>query len=70
MFLTSSSYGAYMSQLIRFLRVCSNVSDFNNSNLFLTGELLKQVINIIKFLQYLFKNSPATGHIRASILRD
>ena len=30
----SPSYGVYISQLIRFARVCSNVSDFNNRNLF------------------------------------
>ena len=30
----SSSYGVYISQLIRFARVCSNVDDFNNRNLF------------------------------------
>ena len=28
--------------LIRFARVCSNVDDFNNRNLFLTAKLLKQ----------------------------
>ena len=38
----SPSYGVYISQLIRFARVCSNVDDFNNRNLFLTTELLKQ----------------------------
>ena len=38
----SPSYGAYISQLIRFARVCSNDDDFNNRNLFLTAELLKQ----------------------------
>ena len=38
----SSSYGVYISQLIRFARVCSNVYDFNNRNLFLTAKLLKQ----------------------------
>ena len=38
----SSSYGVYISQLIRFARVCSNVGDFNNRNLFLTAKLLKQ----------------------------
>ena len=32
----------YISQLIRFARVCSNVDDFNYRNLFLTAELLKQ----------------------------
>ena len=36
------SYGVYISQLIRFARVCSNVVDFNNRNLFLTAKLLKQ----------------------------
>ena len=30
----SPSYGVYISQLIRFTRVCSNVNDFNNINLF------------------------------------
>ena len=30
----SPSYGVYISQLFRFARVCSNVDDFNNRNLF------------------------------------
>ena len=38
----SPSYVVYISQLIRFARVCSNVHDFNNRNLFLTAELLEQ----------------------------
>ena len=38
----SPSYGVYISQLIRFARVCSNVDDFNNRNLILTALLLKQ----------------------------
>ena len=38
----SPSYGVYISQLIRFARVCSNVDDFNNRNLFLTAKLFKQ----------------------------
>ena len=29
----SPSYGVYISQLIRFARVCSNVDDFNKRNL-------------------------------------
>ena len=36
------SYGVYISQFIRFARMCSNVDDFNNINLFLTAKLLKQ----------------------------
>ena len=30
----SPSYGVYISQVIRFSRVSSNVEDFNNRNLF------------------------------------
>ena len=33
------SYGVYISLLIRFARVCFNVDDFNNRNLFLTAKL-------------------------------
>ena len=36
------SYGVYISQLIRFARASSHVTDFNNSNNFLTAKLLKQ----------------------------
>ena len=36
------SYGVYISQLIRFARASSHVSDFNNRNKFLTAKLLKQ----------------------------
>ena len=35
-------HGVFISQLIRFARVCSNVDDFNNRNLFLTARLLQQ----------------------------
>ena len=38
----SPSYGVYFSQLNCFGRLCSNVDDFNNRNLFLTAKLLKQ----------------------------
>ena len=38
----SPSYGIYISQLIRFAWVCSNVHDFNNRNIFLTANSLKQ----------------------------
>ena len=30
----SPSYGVHISQLIRFARLCTNVDDFNNRNLF------------------------------------
>ena len=39
---SSPSYGVFISQLIIFARVSSNVDDFNNRTLFLTAKLLKQ----------------------------
>ena len=38
----SSSYGVYISQRIRFARVCSHVADFNARNKSLTAKLLQQ----------------------------
>ena len=40
--LRRSSYGAYISQHIRFARASLHVTDFNNRNKFLTAKLLKQ----------------------------
>ena len=54
------SYGVYHSQLIRFARVCSNVDDFNNRNLFLTAKLLKQGIDIIKFVKHFLHSTTDT----------
>ena len=36
------SYGVYISQLIRFARVCSHVDDFKTRNKCLTAKLFKQ----------------------------
>ena len=38
----STSYGVYISQIIRFARASSHVADFNTRNKLLTQELLKQ----------------------------
>ena len=38
----SPAYGVYISQLIHFAKVSSNVDDFNNRSLFLTAKLFKQ----------------------------
>ena len=38
----STSYGVYISQLIRFVRVSSHVADFNAHNKSLTAKLLQQ----------------------------
>ena len=40
--LRSTSYGVYISQLIRFARASSYVTDFNTRNKLLTQKLLKQ----------------------------
>ena len=35
-----ASYGVYISQLVRFARVCNHVADFNARNICLTTKLL------------------------------
>ena len=37
-----ASYGVYISQLIRFARVCNHVTDFHARNKSLTAKLLQQ----------------------------
>ena len=36
------SYGVYISQLVRFARCCTSVSDFNSKNIQITSKLLTQ----------------------------
>ena len=38
----STSYGVYISQLIRFARVSSHVDDFNTRNIVLRAKLLRK----------------------------
>ena len=38
----STSYGVYISQIIRFARASSHVADFNTRNKLLSQKLLKQ----------------------------
>ena len=45
----STSYGVYISQLIRFARVSSHVDDFNTRSKALTAKLLRQAFS--KFYQ-------------------
>ena len=45
----STSYGVYISQLIRFARVSSHVVDFNAHNKSLTAKLLQQGYRYHKF---------------------
>ena len=52
----SPSYGFNILQLIPFVKVCSNVSDFNNRNRLFITKLLKKSIDQIKVVK-LFLNS-------------
>ena len=49
-----TSYGVYISQLIRFARASSNLNDFNYRNKALTAKLLRQGYRYFKLLSYLF----------------
>ena len=51
----STSYGVYISQLIRFARASSIVADFNTRNKLLTQKLLNKAIGIINFAKH-FQN--------------
>ena len=49
------SYRVYISQLIRFARVCSHVEDLHAHNEGFTGKLLKQVFGIISLERLYFQ---------------
>ena len=44
-----ASYGVYISQLIRFARVCNLVTDFNARNKCVTANFSNRAIGIINF---------------------
>ena len=48
----STSYGVYISQLIRFARASSHVADFNTRNKLLTQKVLKQCYRYHKLHKY------------------
>ena len=45
-----TSYGVYISQLVRFARVSSNLNDFNYRNKTLTAKLLRQGYRYLNFV--------------------
>ena len=51
----STSYGGYISQLIRFARASSYVADFNTCNKLLTQKFFNKAIGIINFAKH-FQN--------------
>ena len=50
-----------LSQRIRFARVCSNVDDIKNRNLFLTAKLLKQGYRYNKFEKHFLNSTTNIG---------
>ena len=58
----STSYGIYISQLIRFARVSSHVDDFNTRNKVLTAKLSDKNIDIIKFVRRFQNFIGGNGH--------
>ena len=54
--LRSTSYGVYISQLIRFARVSSHVDDFNTGNKDLIAKFSDKDIDIINFFCKVFLN--------------
>ena len=53
-----TSYGVYISQLIRFATVSSHVTDLNACNEILTGKLLHQGYRYHKFRKFFLILSP------------
>ena len=53
-----TSYGVYISQLIRFARATSNLSDFNYRNKALTAKLLRQGYRYFKLHKTFLKVYP------------
>ena len=58
----ATSYGVYISQLIRFARACTSVEDFHIRNLTITEKLLKQGYRYHKlrktFSKFFYRNRP------------
>ena len=63
-----ASYGVYISQLIRFARVCNHVADFNSRNKCLTAKLFQQGYryhtlrkHFLNFIAYAMSSFPNLG---------
>ena len=59
----ATSYGVYISQLVRFARACTNVHDFNNRNLIITSKLLSQGFRYHKLRKTFSKFFRRYGHL-------
>ena len=59
----STSYGVYISTLIRLARVSSHVDDFNTHNKVLTAKLLKQGYRYIDIINLVWRFQNFIGGI-------
>lgn len=67
----ATSYGIYISQLIRFARACSEVDDFNHRNITITGRLISQGYRYHKlrktFSKFFHRNSTLVEKYKCSL---
>ena len=67
----ATSYGVYISQLIRFARACSSVDDFNTRNRVITEKLLKQGFRFVKlrktFAKFYYRNLPLVSKYKTNL---
>ena len=67
----ATSYGVYISQLIRFARACSSVEDFNDRNRVITEKLLHQGFRYDKlrktFSKFFHRNRPLIDKYKCNL---
>ena len=67
----STSYGVYISQLIRFARACTSVEDFHIRNQTITEKLLKQGYRYHKlrktFSKFFYRNLPLINKYKCNL---
>ena len=67
----ATSYGVYISQLIRFARACSSVEDFHIRNRAITETLLKQGYRFNKlrktFSKFYYRNLPLISKYKSNL---
>ena len=69
--LRATSYGLYISQLIRFARACSSVEDFHIRNRTITEKILKQGYRYNKlrkiFSKFYYRNLPLISKYKCNL---
>lgn len=67
----ATSYGVYISQLIRFARACKSLDDFNSRNKYITEKLLSQGFRYDKlrktFSKFYYRNLPLISKYNSNL---